>query len=154
MKRSQNSFSITAILFSLFAMFTAEGVNAMAEIPLYTANFETNAGRKININQLGSKISIEIIGFGPRIVLNANRGGTSTCRTIVEHRSERVTVTVSLAIPDPRARCRMLPSFVTIESRDHNLSVDEEPLKKISGNNARVRSAAQKVLGKLDNNEG
>lgn len=126
----------------------------MAETTIYRAGIVGSKGRSVVITQKGSALTIRLEGFGKPILLQANRGGTGTCRTIVEHVSAETRVTISLAMPDPRARCRMLPSFVSVESSNLGLSLDEANLKRVSGSNARVRSTVKKILGTLDEEEG
>lgn len=127
----------------------------MADTIIYRAALASNKNRVVAVTKSGDALAVRLEGFGAQpIELVANGGGTSACRTIIEHNSNEATVIVSLAIPDPRSRCRPLPSFVSIESRTHDLSLDEEPLKKNAGNNAGLRSAVRKILGSIDEEEG
>jgi hypothetical protein len=143
------------ILLALGGQALSGGVKTMAESRvLYRASLENNKRRTIAVKQQGKNLTLTLEGFGEKIELEATGGGTSTCRTVIEHRSDRATVSLSLGIPDSRARCAMLPSFVSIESRALNISLEEETLKKITGNDARVRSVVEKILGRIDEEEG
>jgi hypothetical protein len=127
------------------------GEKTMAENRiLYRVSLEKNRKQTITVKQSGQKLTLFLEGFGRPVELNADGGGTMTCRTIIEHNSEKGSVRLSLAIPDPRARCAMLPSFVSIEIRDPDISLDEEPLKKITGGDATLRSVVRKIFGELE----
>ena len=154
MRFKRSSIFASVILFMCCGLALLGGEKAMAETVLYRVNLIKDKNRSITVKQSGADLTIVLEGFGQPIALKANGGGTSTCRTIIEHNSAQATILISLAIPDPRARCRMLPSFVSIESRDFNISLDEETVKKISGGNAKLRSIVQKILGKIEEEEG
>jgi len=121
---------------------------------LYKAGIKGSNARTVSLEQVGNKLSLVLTGFGETLVFEAKDGGTSTCRTIVEHTSPGLHVELSLAIPNPRARCRMLPSFLTVEDRGHNIFLDEEEVRKTLGSNPTVRSTVQKILGKIEEEEG
>ncbi|HEY8561049.1 MAG TPA: hypothetical protein VIL74_11810 [Pyrinomonadaceae bacterium] len=121
---------------------------------LYRAALASGKGRAVVVKQSGGKLTIALEGFGKLIEFAANGGGTSTCRTVLEHNSSEATVLVSLAVPDPRAACRMLPSYISVESRAHNISLDDESLRKTAGNNASLRKAVEQILGKIESEGG
>ncbi len=152
-----NNFFAPILLLVLFGLGVMGGEKAMADSILYRASLANDKNRVIIVKQNGTSLTLSLEGFGDsnkQIELKANGGGTSTCRTIIEHNSAEATVVLSLAIPNPRARCRMLPSFVSIESRTYNISIDEETVKKIVGSNKKIRKSVEKVLGKIDEEEG
>ena len=143
------------VLFALFLAALSGGEKTMADTVLYRVSLAGNKNRVVIVKKSGENLTLSLEGFGNKpIALNANGGGTSSCRTIIEHNSGEASVILSLAIPDSRARCRMLPSFVSIESRTHNISIDEETVKKIAGSNASLRSTVKKNLGTIDEGEG
>ena len=155
MKARYKKLFASFVLFALFAAALSRGEKAMAETVLYRVSLAGNKKQIVAVKKSGENLIISLEGFTDKpIALKANGGGTSTCRTIVEHNSEEASVMLSLAIPDARARCRMLPSFVSIESRTHHISIDEETVKKIAGSNPNLRSTIKKILGTIDEGEG
>lgn len=146
---------VSLILFALLGLTLTGGEKALADTVIYRASLAGNKNRLVAVKKSGDKLTLVLEGFSNQpIELEANGGGTSSCRTVIEHTSTQGTVILSLAMPDPRARCRALPSFVSIESRSFNISIDEENVKKITGANATVRSTVKKILGVIDAEEG
>jgi len=146
---------VSLILFAFLGLSLTGGEKALADTAIYRASLAGNKNRLVTVKKSGESLTIVLEGFGSQpIELKANGGGTSSCRTVIEHTSAQGTVILSLAIPDPRARCRALPSFVSIESRSYNISIDEENIRKITGANAAVRSTVKKILGVIDAEEG
>lgn len=156
MQNKSSNFFAPILLLVLFGLGLTGGEKAMADTILYRASLANNKNRAIVVKQNDTKLTVTLEGFGnnKQIELKANGGGTSTCRTIIEANSTEATVVLSLAIPNPRARCRILPSFVSIESRTYNISIDEETIKKIVGSNTKIRISVEKTLGKIDAEEG
>ena len=127
----------------------------MADTILYRVGLASNKKQIIVVKQNGKDLTLSLEGFGSQpIELKANGGGVSTCRTIIEHNSAQATVVLALPIPDPRAACRMLPGFSSVESSTRNISIAEETVKKIAGGNAALRNNVQTILGKIDQEEG
>ncbi len=147
-------FPIFILLFLCLLVFS-DGNKAMANTAavLYRVTLENNKNRAIVVHQTGKKITLVFEGFGQTIELEANNGGTSTCRTVIEHSSDKGSVMLSLPVPDPRAPCRMLPGFVSVESQTYKLSLNEEKVKKVTGSNAKLRSAVDRILGKNQSEE-
>lgn len=140
------------VLFSVFFSFFIGGEKAMADTILYRATLESNKNRVVTVKKTGRNLIILLEGFADKpLELKADGGGTSTCRTIIEHNATQPTVLLSLGMPDTRARCAMLPSFISIEG--NNISIEEETLKRIAGNNSTVRNTVQKSLGKIEEGE-
>lgn len=125
----------------------------MADTTLYRVSLASNKDQTITVKQVNKTLMISLTGFGKSVELKANGGGTSTCRTIIEHNSAQATFLLSLPIPDPRAPCRTLPGFISIESKTYNISIDEEAIKKLAGANSKLRDAVKKVLGKIEEGE-
>jgi hypothetical protein len=144
--------AIKTVIFLLVVVGSIElrGEIAMAQGKiLYKANLVDQKGRTLTVVQIDKKITLTLEGEGGSVSFDANGGGTSTCRTIIEHNSPQATVVLSLAIPDPRAACRMLPSSVSIESKGNKIAFDEEPIKRVSGSNAQLRATVGKLFGKI-----
>ena len=142
--------AVTIFLPVICIWFALSGDVAMAQDRvLYKAGLVDEKGRTVVVKQSGKKITISLEGGGAAVTFDANGGGTSTCRTIIEHNSAEATVLLSLAIPDPRAACRMLPSYVTVESRTHNILFDEQTVKRVTGSNSQLRGTVQKLFGKI-----
>ena len=142
------------VLLALCFFVLPNGNKAMANAAiLYRVTLENNKSRAIVVKQNGKKITLVFEGFGQNIELEANGGGTSTCRTVIEHRSDKGSVMLSLPVPDPRAPCRMLPGFVSVESQSYKLTLNEERVKKATGSNAKLRSVVVKILGKNQTEE-
>jgi hypothetical protein len=150
MRNRSNILPQLLIVLALSGLALSGGDRTMAQGAVsYRANLVSNKDRSVVVKQEGKTITLSLDGFGKPIKLNANGGGTSTCRTIIEHNSEKATILLSLAIPDPKAPCRMLPSFISVESRSYDISLEEEPVKKVSGSDTQLRSTVQKILGKI-----
>lgn len=154
MKIKLNKFIALMLLAVILSLSLTNGETVMADTIIYRAHLASNKNRVAVVKQNGKKLIILLQGFGNKeIELAANGGGVSTCRTIIEHNSAEANVILSLPMPDPRATCRMLPASVSIESQTHNISIDEENIKKLAGTNSTVRSAVQKSLGKIQEGE-
>ncbi len=138
------------ILLTLGGVFLLAGEKTMADTVLYRGKLENNKNRSIVVKQSGKVLTLSLEGFGKPIVLNANGGGTSTCRTTIEHNSAEATVLLSLGIPNPGSRCASMPSFVSIQSKTYDISLEAETIIKISGANAKIRSVTAKILGKIE----
>lgn len=152
MKGNHIRFFPPLLLVALFVTVLTGGEKAMADTIIYRASLENNKNRIVVVKKRGENLIISLEGFANKpIELKADGGGTSTCRTIIEHNSAEITVLLSLGVPDPRARCAMLPSFISIENS--NISVNEETLKKIAGSNANIRNSVQKSLGIIEEGE-
>lgn len=147
-------WKLFGIIFVLFVSALTRGESAMADTILYRVSLATNKNHTITVKQLDKTLTIALAGFGKPIELKANGGGTSTCRTIIEHNSVQATVLLSLPIPDPRAPCRSLPGFISIKSKTYNISIDEEAIKKLAGANSKLRNTVNKILGKIEEGEG
>ena len=131
MKNKWYKFIAPMPLLMLFGLSLIGGEKAMADTILYRAGLASDKKQIIVVKQNGKDLTLSPEGFGsPPIELKANGGGVSTCRTIIEHNSAQATVVLSLPIPDPRAACRMLPGFISVESTIQNISIDEETVKK------------------------
>ena len=155
MKNKWYKFIAPMLLLTLLGLSLTGGEKAMADTILYRASLANNKNHIIIVRQSGKDLTISLEGFGsPPVILKANGGGVSTCRTIIEHKSAQTTVVLSLPIPDPRAACRMLPGFISVESQTPSISIDEENVKKIAGGNTILRNNVKKILGKIDEEEG
>jgi hypothetical protein len=155
MKAKRTKIFALLVLFAFYVAIFTGGEKAMADTVLFRVSLANNQKRVVVVKKSGENLTFSLEGFATKpIALKANGGGTSTCRTIIEHNSDEANVVLSLAIPDTQAKCRMLPSFVSIESRPNNISIDEETVKKIAGSNANLRSTVKKLLGTLDAGEG
>lgn len=143
----------SAVLFAISAAVFAGGEKAMADTVLYRANLKSNKNRVVTLKKRGEGLIITLEGFADKpLELKATDGGTSTCRTTIEHNSAQTTVLLSLGMPDTRARCSMSSSFISVEG--NNVSIEEETLKKIAGSDATIRNTVQKILGKIEQEEG
>lgn len=92
-------------------------------------------------------LSLRLLNVNGLDTLPATHGGISTCRTIVEHRSDRATVKLSLAIPNPRAPCMMLPSHATLTFGDVNLQ--EVRASRLAGKDAALRAKVAAKFGTI-----
>lgn len=147
----RNSVKVVLFLLAVAGSLGLGGEVSMAqEKILYKVNLVDDKGRTLTVRQTGNQVTLTLEGGGDPVSFQANGGGTSTCRTLIEHNSGQATVLLSLAIPDPRAACRMLPSYVSIESGDHRLSYDEEPVKRLAGSNTQLRRTVEKLFGKIE----
>lgn len=152
MNKTHRKLATVTILFLVICGYTllwSEVAMAQDKV-LYKVSLIDDKSRTVVVKQSGKKITVSLEGAGDTVTFDANGGGTSTCRTIIEHNSAEATILLSLAIPDPRAACRMLPSYVSIESRTHNISLDEQTVKRVTGSNAQLRSIVQKLFGKIE----
>jgi hypothetical protein len=135
----------------MIGFLVAGGKMAMADTVIYRTALAKNRNRTISVKKKRDGLYLVVTGFsGKTLELKATGGGVSACRTIIEHDSTEANVILSLAIPSPAARCRMLPSFVSIESRNAKISVDEASVKRLNGNDTAFRDAVEKALGTMD----
>lgn len=114
----------------------------------YVVRIGGDAKQVVTITERDAALQLSVEGFGPALTLSANEGGASTCRVILEHHSDRADVSLSLAIPDERARCKMLPSFLTLTLPGRE-AIEEAEAKRTSGNDGELRAAALRMLGAL-----
>ncbi len=137
------------VLITLFITVLTGGEKAMADTTIYRASLKRNKNHIVVVKKRGENLVISLEGFANKpIELKADSGGTSGCRTIIEHNSAEITVSLSLGIPDPRSRCSMTQSFITIESP--KISISEETIKKTSGSDVNIRNSVKKSLGVID----
>ena len=125
MRNRWNKIFALIFLLVLFGVSLVGGEQVMADTILYRVGLTDNKNHVIVIKQSGENLSLSLEGFGSQpLELKATGGGTSTCRTIIEHTSAQATVSLSLPIADPRAPCRKLPGFISIESKTYKVSFD------------------------------
>lgn len=154
MNNKRHKIFPTLILLALCVLILLEDNKAMAnKAVLYRAALENNKNRTIAVRRSDKKITLVLEGFGQPVELEANGGGISACRVIIKHSSDKAAVTLSLPVPDPRAPCRMLPGFVSVESQTYKISLNNETVRKSGGSNAQLRSAVEKILGKAETEE-
>ena len=151
-KRITGSLCACAVL--LFLILSLQGGPVMAQEVLHKANFTTGKGRSLVIKRSGDSLQIVFVGFDKPLAFEANGGGVGTCRTILKHKAPAGKITVSLAVPNPNSRCRMLPSYVSVDGTGFGISLDEDEVRKVAGSNAGLRRAVEKKLGKIDEPEG
>lgn len=116
---------------------------------LYRVSLTSETGKSVSIRQNGKDLEMNFEGFGQAIVLKANGGGIESCRTILEHKSDKATVILSLPIPTPNMPCQMTAGFVSINSKTYKISLSEAEVKKISGNDQNLRKLVEKQFGKI-----
>lgn len=152
MRKNRVKICAAACLLMIFAGALIMETNVMAQNAVYSV--KTASGRKITVLRSGSGLTLKIDGAnGKTLSLKATGGGVSACRTIIEHDSDKANVILSLPIPSPRARCRALPGSVSIESNDANWAIDEANVRRVSGNDSRLRSQVREALGTIDEGE-
>lgn len=145
------SLLCSLVFFTLLGLAPANGEKKKMEgKSLYRVRLVKDKSREVVVSESGKKLKLALQGFGKTIELDANSGGVSTCRTIIEHTSDQTTVTLSLPIPDPRAPCRMLPGYVSIESETYGISIEDANVQRISGGDRQLRQTVQKILGKIE----
>lgn len=115
---------------------------------LYRVSLENDKAKTIVVKQSGKNLKLELEGFGQSVTLDANGGGVETCRTTIEHKSEKATIVLSLPIPMPNVPCQMMPGFVSVQSATYKISMPEEYVKKESGNDTQLRKLVEKYFGK------
>ena len=116
---------------------------------LYRVGLTDETEKAIAVRQNGKDLELNLEGFGQVIVLKANGGGVESCRTILEHKSDKATVVLSLPIPTPNMPCQMTAGFVSINSQTYKISMSEAEVKKMIGNDAGLRKIVEKYFGKI-----
>lgn len=130
------------------------GTVAMADTLVYRVSVSGGAGRSIEVRKSGDEINLVLNGFGDRSkIYRATSGGTSACRTIIEHSSSGVSILLSLAVPDPRSRCRAVPGYASINIGSERIWIDEAGVKRTAGSNSTLRKTIRGAFGSLDTDE-
>ena len=150
MKNKQGKFIAVFILVALLCWTSVEGRGKMSKSKvLYRLGLVSDKSKTVVVKQNGKDLEINLEGFGQVIVLKANDGGVESCRTIIEHKSDKATIVLSLPIPTPNMPCQMTAGFVSINSQTYKISMSEAEVKKTFGNDAELRKLIGKYFGKI-----
>lgn len=137
-------FAAAAIV--CFGTAAVDAQNKGNDDVLYKVRSVKNSKDSVSVKRDGKNLSIVLEGFGGSAVLKANEGGVETCRTVIEHESDELVVTVSLPIPMPNTPCQMMQGFVSVKRGDADAI--ETEIEKVSGNDTLFRRDVEKALGK------
>ena len=116
---------------------------------LYRVALTSETGKSVAVRQNGNALELNLEGFASPIALKVNGGGVESCRTILEHKSDKATIVLSLPIPKPNIPCQMTAGFVSVNSQTYKISMSEEEVKKTSGNDLQLRKLVEKYFGKI-----
>lgn len=116
---------------------------------LYRVNLVNDEAKTVAVKQNAKDLELSLEGFGQPVAFKVNGGGIETCRTILEHKSEKATIILSLPIPTPNAPCQMTEGFVSINSQTRNIALTEETVEKTVGNDGQLRKIVEKYFGKI-----
>ncbi len=116
---------------------------------IYRVSLTDESAKSVAVKQNGSTLELNLEGFASPIALKVNGGGIESCRTILEHKSDKATIILSLPIPKPNMPCQMTAGFVSINSKTYKISMSEAEVKKTSGNDQTLRKLVEKYFGKI-----
>ena len=148
MKSRNEKFIAVFALVALLFCSSVEGKMLKGKV-LYRVGLTSEPGKSVAVKQNGSTLELNLEGFASPVVLKVNGGGVESCRTILEHKSDKATIILSLPIPKPNMPCQMTAGFVSINSKTYKISMSEEEVKKTSGNDQTLRKAVEKQFGKI-----
>lgn len=136
-----------AVILTMLMVFPASIFGSGArQNSMYRVSLKSSASKTLTVKVVGSTITIVGSGLSTAINARATGGGVSACRTTIEHTSPNLSIVLSLPIADPRAPCRKLPGYITIVAGGKSL-YDEEPIRKVTGIDSKLRSAVRKLYG-------
>jgi hypothetical protein len=141
---------IIAAVFSiaLVCWLPAEGKMLKGKL-LYRVGLTKDSGKSVAVRQNGNALELNLENFASPVALKVNGGGVESCRTILEHKSDKATIILSLPIPTPNMPCQMTAGFVSINSQTYKISMSEAEVKKTSGNDGQLRKLVEKYFGKI-----
>ena len=148
MKKKQGKFIAAFILVALLCWNSVEGKMLKGKL-LYRVGLVNNSAKSVAVRQNGNSLELNLEGFASPIALKVNGGGVESCRTILEHKSDKATIILSLPIPKPNMPCQMTAGFVSVNSQTYKISLSEEQVKKTSGNDLQLRKLVEKYFGKI-----
>ena len=150
MKNNQGKFIAAFILIAVLCLTLAEGKGKMSNNKfIYRISLVKNTSKSIAVKQDGKNLTFNLEGFASPITLKVTGGGVETCRTILEHKSDRATIILSLPIPTPNMPCQMTVGFISVNSQTFKISLTEEEVKKVIGNDIQLRKLVEKSFGKI-----
>ena len=116
---------------------------------LYKVRLADTASKTVTVVQTGKKIELKLEGFGKNVVVQANGGGTETCRTIISNSTGGSKIVLSLPIPLPNTPCQMTPGTVLIVGDSYNVATGEKDVAKVSGNDGQFRKTVERLFGRI-----
>ncbi len=116
---------------------------------LYRVGLTNETSKSVAVRQNGNALELNLEGFESPVALKVNGGGVESCRTILEHKSDKAKIVLSLPIPTPNMPCQMTAGFVSINSKTYKISMSEAEVKKTSGNDQTLRKLVEKYFGKI-----
>ncbi len=123
----------------------------MNKSDLYVAAVEGEPDRMVRVVRgAEDSLLIRFTDGNEEREFRANGGGVTLCRTRLDHRSPGASVTLSLAIPDQRGRCRMLPGTISIDVVSPTFKLESSDIRKIKGKDQLLRSAVMTHWGSLE----
>ncbi len=150
MKNRQIKFIAAICLVALFGWIPAAGGRAMTKGKvLYRVGLVKDKTKTVAVKQNGKDLELSLDGFGSPVALKVNGGGIETCRTILEHKSDKATVILSLPIATPNTPCQMTAGFVSVNSRTYKISLTEETVEKTAGSDLQLRKTVEKIFGEI-----
>lgn len=148
MKNRHEKFIAVFALVALLFCSSVEGKMLKGKL-LYRVGLTSETSKSVAVKQNGSTLELSLEGFAQPVTLKVNGGGVESCRTILEHKSDKATIILSLPIPKPNMPCQMTAGFVSINSKTYKISMSEAEVKKTSGNDAQLRKLVEKYFGKI-----
>lgn len=148
MKNRHEKFIAVFALVALLFCSSVEGKMLKGKV-LYRVGLTSETSKSVAVKQNGGTLELNLEGFTQPLALKVNGGVIESCRTILEHKSDKATIILSLPIPKPNMPCQMTAGFVSINSKTYKISMSEAEVKKTFGNDQTLRKAVEKQFGKI-----
>ncbi len=150
MKTRPIKFIAAVCLVALLGWIPAAGGRKMTKGKvLYRVGLVKDKTKTVAVKQNGKDLELSLEGFGALVVLKVSGGGIETCRTILEHKSDKATITLSLPIAMPNTPCQMTAGFVSVNSRTYKILLAEETVEKTAGSDLQLRKTVKKMFGEI-----